>query len=175
MASVWLLIPAAMLEITQQAYLLTTFLWCSSTFSSGLRIPAASSLFVCSAVPVEMLPSIRIDGTKRGIVDSSRFLMILGITSESTTTWILFLFASEWEEIAQQQSARISLSVTLDLAIALHNTGIADLIRSYFGRGLPLQRLLRAQQPCLMSVSSVVLSTTSTRLMSPPDLIIVSL
>jgi hypothetical protein len=36
------------------------------------------------------------DGTKRGMVDSSRFLMILGMTLESTTTWILFLLASEW-------------------------------------------------------------------------------
>ncbi len=59
-------------------------------------MPASSSLFVCSAVPVEMLPRIRMDGTNRGMVDSSRFLIILGITSESTTTWILFLFASEW-------------------------------------------------------------------------------
>ena len=39
-----------------------------------------------SAEPVEMLPSMRIEGTKRGILDSLRFLMILGMTLDSTTT-----------------------------------------------------------------------------------------
>ncbi len=42
-------------------------------------------------------------------------------------------------------------------------SGIAIFTRSNFGRGLPLHKLLRAQQPCFTKASSLALFTTSTR------------
>ena len=77
--------------------------------------------------------------------------------------------------MAQQQSAIISLSVSLPLAMLWQSTGMASLIRSYLGKGLPRHKLLNAQQPCLMRVYSLVLLTLVTRLASPPALMMVSL
>jgi hypothetical protein len=57
--------------------------------------------------------------------------------------------------MAQQQSATISFSWSLPEAMAVQSAGMACLIKSYFGSGLPLHRLLSAQQPCLMSVGSL--------------------
>lgn len=54
--------------------------------------------------------------------------------------------------MAQQQSEIISLSLILPCAIAAHKTGIANLIWSYLGKGLPLHRFDRAQQQCFINV-----------------------
>ena len=101
--------------------------------------------------------------------------MIVGTTPESITAWILFLLASEWYEIAQQQSDDIYLSWSLPVDIQRHNKGMAYFTKSYLGRGLPLHRLLIAQHPYLTKGYWSVLSTTSTKLLRPPARIIVSL
>ena len=55
-----------------------------------------SSSPVCSDVPVEILPRIRIEGTRMPILESAKLLMILGTTPLSITQVILSLLASEW-------------------------------------------------------------------------------
>ena len=51
---------------------------------------------MCSAVPVDILPRILMEGTRTAILGYSRNLMMLWTTPESMTAWILFLLASEW-------------------------------------------------------------------------------
>lgn len=84
--------------------------------------------------------------------------------------------ASLLYEMAQQQSAIISLSVMIYFAIKLQSKGIAYLTFSYFGNGFPLQRLERAHAPCLtILLSFIFLSITPTKLKIPPFLMILSL
>ena len=105
---------------------------------------------------------------------SSRNLIILGTTPLSKTVSIFFLPPSLCQEIAQKQSCKIYLSVSLPLTMTWHSTGMANLMLSYLGRGLPRHKLDRAQQQRLMCLSSVSLSIMLTKLISPPSLIILS-
>lgn len=95
---------------------------------------------------------------------------------ELIKTSIFPFLASLLYEMAQQQSAIISLSVINYLAIKLQSKGIAYLTFSYLGNGLPLQRLERAHAPCLtILLSPMFLSITPTKLRIPPFLMILSL
>jgi hypothetical protein len=99
-----------------------------------------------------MLPSILIEGTRVPMAVSDKFWIILGTTPLSITACILFLFASLWYEMAQQQSAIIYLSFSLPEAMQAQSNGMAIFIFSYLGSGLPLHRLEIAQHPCLIKV-----------------------
>lgn len=81
-------------------------------------------------------------------------LTILGIMPELIRTSIFPFLASLLYEIAQQQSAMISLSVMSSIAIKWQSKGIAYLTLSYLGNGFPRQRFERAQAPCFTMLLS---------------------
>jgi len=56
--------------------------------------------------------------------------------------------------MAQQQSDKLEVSLILDVAMALHRTGIASVTCEYFGSGDPLHRFEMAQQQYSIRVSS---------------------
>jgi hypothetical protein len=121
---------------------------------------------MCLEVPAEILRRMWTHGITSEL-SFFRWWIIFGNIPDSITVWILITL-SLWWKIAQKQSAKTYLSVSLPVATIWHKTGIANLTCWCLGRGLPRHKLEIAQQHVLIYLSSLSLSMSWIKLISPP-------